>query len=375
MRPFQLPTTLIQGQPAGEAITTLVSNTSWVLITSAGWPKRAVYSEFMRALPPPTKVISDVSENPKVSEVCALSDKLGDAEIVVAIGGGSVIDAVKGAVALDALGGDRGPFMEHLTQGKDLPSTITPRPIIAIPTTSGTGSEVTPWGTVWGDEKVKYSVKHPTLFPWVSVLDPAFCQTMPDPLTISSGLDAVSHAMEAVWNTNATPISDAYAEHAIRRLFADLPDAIANPQSINLRRDIQVSSMIAGLAMGITQTAACHSISYPFTSLFGVPHGLACSFTLHEIAKFNGETAPDRLRPIARALDCDVNEIPARIFALLNQLNVGSLMREYVEIDVVDGLGDDLITRARAANNIRDIDGAIAREIARASLSSLYALS
>ena len=115
MRPFQLPTTLIQGQPAGEAITTLVSNTSWVLITSAGWPKRAVYSEFMRALPPPTKVISDVSENPKVSEVCALSDKLGDAEIVVAIGGGSVIDAVKGAVALDALGGDRGPFMEHLT--------------------------------------------------------------------------------------------------------------------------------------------------------------------------------------------------------------------------------------------------------------------
>ena len=70
------------------------------LITSAGWPKRAVYSEFMRALPPPTKVISDVSENPKVSEVCALSDKLGDAEIVVAIVGGSVIDAVKGAVAL-----------------------------------------------------------------------------------------------------------------------------------------------------------------------------------------------------------------------------------------------------------------------------------
>ena len=80
-----------------------------------------------------------------------------------------------------------------------------------------------------------------------------------------------------------------------------------------------------------------------------------------KMSRFNGETAPDRLRPISRALSCNVNEIPERIFVFLNQLNVGSLMREYVEIDVVEGLGDDLITRARAANNIRDIDGAIAR--------------
>ena len=125
------------------------------------------------------------------------------------------------------------------------------------------------------------------------------------------------------------------------------------------------------MAMGVTQTAACHSISYPFTSRYDLPHGIACSFTLAEMASYIGETCPDRIALIGEAMDCPGDQVAPRLRDLLHRFELCAILGEYLTPNVVDGFGDNLITRARAANNARPIDGATALEIARTSLNDL----
>ncbi|WNK00306.1 phosphonoacetaldehyde reductase [Thalassospiraceae bacterium LMO-JJ14] len=370
MRPFVTPTVIHQGHVA-EIIPSLIRERSWALVTSQGWLDRSSLQPFLNAQGAPKAVISDVHENPKLSEVRASYEKFPDVDYVVAIGGGSVMDAAKGVVALKGLNGDMDAFWAHLRDGAPLPDDLEATPIIAVPTTSGTGSEVTRWGTIWGDDLIKYSVNHPALYPKYAVLDPALCVSMPAHLTVASGLDALSHAMEAIWNNNATSITDALAQAAIRGIYRTLPVSLADPLSIDARRETQTFATLAGMAMSVTQTAACHSISYPFTAVHGVPHGLACSFTLPEMAAFNGATGPDRTALIADALDCPPDALTSCLYDWFKTLDVGRMISAYVQPDSVDSFGDNLITRARAANNIREIDSDIARDIARKSLKNL----
>jgi alcohol dehydrogenase len=209
------------------------------------------------------------------------------------------------------------------------------------------------------------------LYPSHAILDPGLCATMPEELTISTGLDALSHAMEAIWNRRHTEMTDTLSEAAIRMVTSALPGVIAQPDDIKYRRRMQTASVIAGLAMGTTQTAVAHSISYPFTARFDMPHGLACSFTLAEVIRFNGETSPERLQPIAQAMDCAVGELADCLEAWFDDLGLGRLISRYVEPSVTDSFGQNLITRARAANNIREIDGEDARSLARRALDRM----
>ena len=140
----------------------------------------------MDALPEPAAVISGGSENPKISEILSLAEQLDEVDVVVAIGGGSVIDAAKGILAYVALGRDSAPLMRHLRDGEALPAYLDVKPLISVPTTSGSGSEVTRWGTIWGDDQIKYSVNDPALYPSDSILDPKLCVTMPKILSIGS---------------------------------------------------------------------------------------------------------------------------------------------------------------------------------------------
>ena len=174
-----------------------------------------------------------------------------------------------------------------------MPADLDVKPLISVPTTSGSGSEVARWGTIWGDDQIKYSVNDLALYPSDSILDPEFCVIMPKILSIATGLDALSHAIEAIWNVNATYLTDAIAQRSIRLLCTHLEQVLDSPSSVEVRRQIQVAATLSGMAMGVTQTAACHSISYPFTSRYDLPHGIACSFTLAEMASYIGETCPD----------------------------------------------------------------------------------
>lgn len=366
--PFRCPTRVIEGHGFDEALADLLDGQTWALVTSPGWVRRGAVERLTERCGPPRAVISDVHANPSVSNVERLARRLPRTETVVALGGGSVIDATKGAAALQALSGDMDAFLAHLRGGKALPADLEPTPILAVPTTAGTGSEITPWGTIWGDDKIKHSVSHPGLHPSHAVLDPALCMSMPRELTLSTGLDALSHAMEAVWNRRHTAITDVLGGRAIGILHENLAATLVRPADVALRRRVQTGALVAGLAMGTTQTALAHSMSYPFTARFGLPHGFACSFTLAEVARYNMETEPRRLTPIAEGLGCALRAVPETIEAWFDELGLGPAIGRYLSPEVIDTFGTELITRSRAANNIRDVDGAAALRLARSAL-------
>lgn len=367
-RPFHCPTRIHSGSSFGTAVAGLLADRKWLLVTSAGWSKRGAIEVLTAAAGQPVATIDSVPANPRISDIEKFSAGMPSVDVAVALGGGSVIDATKGIVALTALKKDLTPLLTHLKNGLELSNTFAPIPIIAVPTTSGTGSEVTRWGTIWGDENEKFSLHNPALYPSDAVIDPALCTSMPHDVTLSSGLDALSHAMEAVWNQNNTPLSDHFANVAISILRENLDLVQSDPQSVETRRRLQMAALFSGYAMGTTQTALAHSISYPFTAQFGMPHGFACSFTLPEVARYNSAVHPERLAPIAAGLSCAISDIPGALESWFDELNLGHYLAGYVSPDVTDQFGDSLITPARAANNLRDVNGRIAQSLARRSL-------
>ena len=368
---FHCPSRIISGRPYQEAVRDVLGGRPWALVTSPGWRSRNAVASLDECCGPPQAVVAEAPVNPKVSDILELAERLPDVPVVVGLGGGSAMDTAKGLVAVRALKGDAEALMGHLREGRDLPDDFAPAALVAVPTTSGTGSDITRWATIWGDEGVKYSLSHPALYPSHSILDPELCRSMPAEVTLASGLDALSHAMESVWNRHHNPVSDHLAEVAIGLLFEHLGAVLKAPDDIALRRKVQTASLFAALAMGTTQTALAHSISYPFTALFGMPHGFACSFTLAEVARHNMAADADRLTPIARALGCALEELPQTIEDWLRALGLGTHLERYVSPAATDELGDSLITRARAANNLRETDGTVARAIARRSLEVL----
>ena len=370
-RPFCCPVRVIDGKDFAAATGEIVAGRSWALVTSQVWKQRGIDQHFSAACGKPTAVLAKVAPNPRVTDLVALTGDMPDVDGVVALGGGSVMDAAKGIVALHGLGNDETPLLEHLQNGTPLPHTMRCTPLIAVPTTSGTGSEVTQWGTIWGNDGIKFSVTDPRLFPSHAVLDATLCLSMPYELTLATGLDALSHAMESGWNHRHTPLTDAIAMQAIAMVRTTLETALREPDNLAARKGMQTAAVLAGLSMGTTQTALAHSISYPFTARFGVPHGLACSFTLAEICRFNAAEDDQRLLPIAAGLSCSVETLADELQAWLRSLGVGEMLANYVSAEQINALGDNLITRARAANNIREVDGATARGLAHAAMLAL----
>ena len=367
--PFQCPTKIYFDVVYDDAITSLISNKNWTLLTTSGWLNRGIDSALIKKLGKPEKILTS-SVNPKVNEIIELGHSLPKTECIVALGGGSTIDAAKGAVAVQALN-ENDLFIQHLYEGISLPDTINPVDIIAVPTTAGTGSEVTRWGTIWGDDNVKYSVNHNKLYPIASILDSKLCCTMPDDVTLASGLDALSHAMEAVWNHRHSLLTDEMASNAIKLIWNNLSETLSSPDNNKARKNMQLGSLLAGLAMSTTQTALAHSMSYPFTAYFNMPHGIACSFTLAAVADYNREADSLRLLPISEAINCRPETIYETVTDWFNNFNLGTIVSNYIVQDDVDNISDNLINRSRAANNIRDIDGHAAKELVHRAMTSL----
>jgi alcohol dehydrogenase len=202
---------------------------------------------------------------------------------VIAIGGGSVLDCGK-ALAL-MLTQDHINIESCLTQKADFKSP--PIPCIALPTTSGTGSEVTPYASIESSNKQKISLSHPWIYPKIALIDPEMTHSMPQYLTACTGLDALSQAIESFWAKAHNASSDAHALKAIPIIVKDLEKAFNSPNNYDARYGMSVASMEAGLAIAQTKTTAVHSVSYPITSYFGVPHGHACALTLASFIEYN----------------------------------------------------------------------------------------
>ncbi len=227
--------------------------------------------------------VNNITPNPDFTMLSASCALLTDApefpKVIVAIGGGSVLDAAK-VLAVGSNGFDA--VREHLESNgaqQSLPTRAIP--LIVVPTTAGTGSEVTSWATVWDTEaKTKYSLAQDDLYPTDAVVDPSLMHALPRELTISTGLDALSHALESLWNVNANPISTNFAVAAAREVLEHLGPLAGDLGDSALRSRMARAATMAGLAFSNTRTALAHSLSYPVTLHHGIPHGIACSFTL-----------------------------------------------------------------------------------------------
>ncbi len=304
-------------------------------------------------------VVVDVKPNPTVQSIrdnaASLLDSRHDIDVLVAIGGGSALDTAKGIAAI-ASGGFSGEwFSEHLKDGAPFPDAFAPPPIIAVPTTAGTGSEVTMWGTVWDElTGAKYSISHPRLYAERAVLVPELTLTVPPDLTLFTALDALSHCMESIWNKRSNAVSEAFATAGIARLLDTLDDVIGDPSNVEKRRCLQEGALLGGLAISCTATALAHSISYPLTSQLGMPHGLACGFTLPELMRFNADAAPDRVAIIARAMGADnVNSAQVSLAGSFSNWGVSRFVRQYLDEDKARMMQSELLTPGRADNNVR----------------------
>lgn len=235
--------------------------------------------------------------NPTQADVAAALDAVGDVrpERIICIGGGSAIDLGKAISALHGrtVAGDTLSSVTELIASGAYKEGIDPIEIVAVPTTAGTGSEVTKWATVWDvDGKAKYSVDHVGLYPTRALVSVEATLTMPRELILATGLDALSHAMEAFWARPSTPLVKAVALDAVRHIHAGLAPGLADPQDTEAREALCLGSVLAGVAFSNTRTTACHSISYPLTMKFGVDHGFAAALTLSAVADINRSAVP-----------------------------------------------------------------------------------
>ena len=250
------------------------------------------------------------------------------AEVLVAIGGGSVLDTAK-ALMVGTTTGSFESLLDLLAAGEPfVPERV--RALIAVPTTAGTGSEVTPWATIWDRAAgKKYSLHLAETWPEAALVDPTLTLSLPAAATLASGLDALSHALESIWNVNANPVSDTHAVAAARTVLATLPDLVRNRGNAELRHRMSLAALQAGLAFSNTKTALAHSISYDMTLLHGLPHGIACSFTLPMVLERALGASPGRDAVLARIFDQPLADSPAALRRFLEGLGVSTRFQTY----------------------------------------------
>ena len=243
----------------------------------------------------------EVEPNPRTTtaERAAEQARATQVDAVVGLGGGSALDAAKAAAMLAT---NPGPASQFVGANR---FSHPPLPFIALPTTCGTGSEVT-WVSVLSDPdaNTKISLKGEAMFPRQALVDPDFLRTLPESLVASTGADALTHALEATTGKLANPVSDALAEQAIAMLFAFLPRAVADIAGDDEARfQVARASTTAGLAFGNADVASVHCLSESLGGLYDVPHGLANAMLLEPILSYSRPWVDGRLAALLPTVD------------------------------------------------------------------------
>jgi len=208
------------------------------------------------------------------------------ADMVIGFGGGSVIDLAKAAAALMTNPGDPLDYLEVI--GKGLPLKNRPAPCIAIPTTAGTGAEVTKNAVLFSPEhKVKVSMRHPLMIPDLAVVDPECMLSMPPAVTASTGLDALTQLLEAFITKKANPMTDGFCREGLPRIVRSLRRVFENGDNLAAREEMALASLFGGLALANAGLGAVHGFAGPLGGMFNAPHGMVCAALLPHVMKAN----------------------------------------------------------------------------------------
>lgn len=317
---------------------------------------------------------------PDVETVTVLREKVREfgADVVVGIGGGSVIDAAK---ALAALAANRGDVFDHLeVVGKGEPLLERPVPMVAIPTTSGTGAEVTANAVLLSREHgVKVSLRSPMMIPDVALVDPALTVDMPPAVTASTGMDALTQLLEALVSRKATPMTDALCRDGLSRAAGALSEAWHDPEDMEAREDMAYAAMLSGIALANAGLGAVHGFAAPIGGRFGAPHGAVCAALLPQVMKANidalreRDPGSDRLAAYAgaawllcRTADATLDDGVSAVAELCEELEIPGLSAYGMEAKHLDSM----VEAAAAASSMRGNPIELTREELRGVLES-----
>jgi alcohol dehydrogenase len=274
-------------------------------LAEAGWPAELLAQLREAGLRP--EVSTDVTPNPKDHEIEAAHARYQTAgcDVVLGIGGGSVIDAAKGVALLAANGGR---ILDY--EGIDRIAHPIP-PLIMMPSTSGTGADVSQFCIVTDTARhTKITIMGRALVPDVSVIDPRLLVTMPEWLNAATGLDALTHGIEAFVSLAHGPLTDHHALQAVSLVKGNLAHTMLDPRDHTARMFMAQAALEAGLAFTNAILGATHAMSHQVGGLLDLPHGVVNGVLLPHVIRFNGAEFPERFVPIAQAMGLDVAGAP-----------------------------------------------------------------
>ncbi|MCF7533329.1 iron-containing alcohol dehydrogenase [Pseudomonas petrae] len=320
-------------------------------------------------------LFDQVKPEPEISivEDCTRTYREGGHDGLIGVGGGSAIDIAKGVAAFAS---HEGPLAELF--GVDLVKRKGP-PLIAIPTTAGTGSEVTNVA-IFSDKQaqLKKGIVSDYLLPDVALVSSLMTLTCPRSVTAASGVDALVHAIEAYLSVNASPITDAIALGAIKLIVKALPKAYANPSSLQAREDMATASLMAGMAFGNAGVGAVHALAYPLGGRFNIAHGVSNALLLPYVMEWNKLACVERMRDIAEAMgvrvahlsDKDAADLAVKAMAdLCAVVEIPSGLRSFnVPEDAIPAMAEEASKIERLMrNNPRKLTAADIEKIYRAA--------
>ena len=319
------------------------------------------YSVYSEVTGEPTDVMIEKGLKMYKEEAC---------DFMVALGGGSPLDAMKAIGSLVENGGNISDYM-----GKEIDAKMPP--MVAVPTTAGTGSEATQFTIITDTKKdIKMLLKGKVLIPDIAVIDPQFTMTAPPKITAATGLDALCHATEAYTSRKAQTLSDTFALSAVKRIFRYLPEAFKDGSNVEARVQMSVAALEAGIAFNNASVTIIHGMSRPIGALFHVAHGISNAMLMKECLTFALPGAYDKFADLARAInvadDKDSDEVAAEKYLkavemLTKTLEIPSLEAYGIDkqafFDVIDKMAFDAMASGSPQNTMRDVTEDDVKEI------------
>ncbi|SNY36598.1 Alcohol dehydrogenase, class IV [Orenia metallireducens] len=308
MSTFLIPRNIEFGENSLEALKGLEGERA-VLVTGGSSMKRFGFLDqavdYLKEAGIESKIVDGVEPNPSVKTVIKGKEEMLDfnPDWIIAIGGGSALDAAKIMWA----------FYEHpdlefedIIEVASMPKLRNKAKFIAIPSTSGTASEITAFSVITDTEnKIKYPIVSPEIVPDIAIVDPKIPATMPAHITANTGMDVLAHAVEAFVSTAASDYSDALALKAIEMVFEYLPKAVSNGDDMVAREKMHNASTMAGMAFSNASLGIVHSLAHKIGGELHVTHGLANAILLPYVIEFNYEAAKEKFEIVEKALGVD----------------------------------------------------------------------
>ncbi|WP_248799236.1 L-threonine dehydrogenase [Pseudomonas sp. MWU13-2105] len=349
-----------------------------LIVTDAGLAKAGVADKVAKLLAAQdiqATIFDGAKPNPTVSNVeNGLAQlKLSGADFIISLGGGSPHDCAKG-IALCATNGG------HISDYEGVDQSAKPQmPLIAINTTAGTASEMTRFCIITDETRhVKMAIVDRNVTPLLSVNDPSLMAAMPKGLTAATGMDALTHAIEAYVSTAATPITDACALKAVELISANLRNAVANGGDMQARENMAYAQFLAGMAFNNASLGYVHAMAHQLGGFYDLPHGVCNAILLPHVESFNASVSQARLTDVARAMGLDTQHLDheqgaAVAIAGIRQLSLdvgipGGLAELGVKLEDIPTLAANAMKDACGFTNPRTAEQAQIEEIFHAAM-------